>query len=130
MTKININPWQWQDNFGYAQAVEVKSNTGTLYCSGQAAMDANGKPIGGNMSEQIKLSLENLQKVIKHANYHPSNIVRLNFYTTSVPAFFEAYGTVVGWMKQNECTPSSTLVQVSALAFPELNIEIEATVVQ
>jgi enamine deaminase RidA (YjgF/YER057c/UK114 family) len=130
MNKISINPWQWQDNFGYAQAIEVKNNTGTLYCAGQAAMDANGKPVSGNMSEQIKLSLENLHQVVKQAGYDPSNIVRLNFFTTSVPAFFEAYGTAIEWMKQHHCTPSSTLLQIGALAFPELTIEIEATVVK
>ncbi len=130
MTKIIINPWQWQNNFGYAQAIEVKNNTGTLYCSGQAAMNAEGMPVTGNMSEQIKCSLDNLHQVIKQADYDTSNIVRLNFYTTSVPSFFEAYGTLIEWMKQQGCTPSCTLVQVAALAFPELNIEIEATVVK
>lgn len=130
MNKMIINPWQWQDNMGFAQAIEVKNNAGTLYCSGQAAMDADGKPVNGNMSEQLKLSLENLHIVIKQAGYDASNIVRLNFYTTSVSSFFEAYGTAIDWMKQHHCTPASTLVQVGALAFPELSIEIEATVVK
>ncbi len=130
MKKTVINPWQWQNNFGYAQAIEVKSNTGTLYCSGQAAINADGKPVTGDMSEQIKCSLDNLHHVIKHADYNTSNIVRLNFYTTSVSSFFEAYGTIINWMNQQGCTPSSTLVEVASLAFPELNIEIEATVVK
>ncbi len=129
MHKTIINPWKWQDNLGYAQAVEVKNSQGTLYCAGQAAIDADGKPAGGSMNDQIKLSLENMHKVIKQAGYHPSNIIRLNFYTTSIPLFFEAYSTIISWMKQHECTPSSTLLQVGALAFPELTIEIEATVV-
>ena len=130
MKKIVVNPWQWQDNLGYAQAIEVKNNKGTLYCAGQAAIDAEGKPVGGNMSEQITCCLNNLQAVIKKAGYHTSDIVRLNFYTTSIPAFFEAYGTVINWMKQHAYTPSSTLLQVAGLAFPELQVEIEATAVQ
>ena len=37
MEKRIINPWQWQDQRSYVQAVEVKQAAGTLYCSGQAA---------------------------------------------------------------------------------------------
>ena len=129
MNKAIINPWQWQDHLGYAQAIEIKANKGTLYCSGQAAMDADGKPVAGTMNEQIILCLHNLEAVIRQAGYGPSQIVRLNFYTTSIPGFFNAYGTIIGWMKQHNCTPASTLAQVAALAFPELHIEIEATVV-
>ena len=130
MKKQIINPWTWQDNLGYAQAVEVFNVTGTLYCAGQASMNAEGQPVAGNMGEQIKLSLQNLEQVIKQANYDPANIVRLNFYTTSVPSFFEAYDEAIGWLKQFGCTPSCTLLEISALAFPELTVEIEATVIK
>jgi 2-iminobutanoate/2-iminopropanoate deaminase len=129
MEKNIINPWKWQDNFGYAQAVEVKNNNGTLYCSGQAAMNADGAPVGGSMQEQIELSLANVEKVITEAGYSLKNIVRLNLYTTNIGEFFDAYGALAGWMAQNKIQPSSTLVEVSALAFPELKVEIEATVV-
>jgi enamine deaminase RidA (YjgF/YER057c/UK114 family) len=124
-----INPWKWQDDFGYAQAVEVKNNKGTLYCSGQAAIDADGSPVTGSMADQIQLSLQNLEAVIHQAGYHPSAIVRLNFYTTSIAGFFGSYSPAIAWMKQHNITPSSTLIQVAALAFPGLSIEIEATVV-
>jgi 2-iminobutanoate/2-iminopropanoate deaminase len=129
MEKNIINPWKWQDNFGYAQAVEIKNNNGTLYCSGQAAMNADGAPVGGSMQEQIELSLANVEKVITKAGYSLKNIVRLNIYTTNIGEFFGAYGALAGWMAQNKIQPSSTLVEVSALAFPELKIEIEATVI-
>ena len=130
MEKRIINPWQWQDNFGYSQAIEVKHTEGTLYCAGQAAMNAEGQPVAGSMSEQIKLSLENVHKVIMQAGYHPANIVRLNYYTTSIPLFFEAFGEVINWLKAHNCTATGTLLQVGALAFPELSVEIEATVVK
>ena len=130
MTKTIFNPWEWQDNLGYSQAIEIKNNTGTLFCSGQASMTAEGQPVGGSMREQIKLSLENLHKVIEQAGYQPSNIVRLNYYTTSVPLFFEAYEEAMIWLQPHNCRPTSTLVQVGALAFPELSVEIEATLVK
>ena len=130
MDLTTINPWQWQTNFGYAQAVEISNNQGTLYCSGQAAMDAAGNPMSGSMAEQMQLSLKNLETVIEQAGYQPANIVRLNLYTTSIPDFFAAYGTLMTWFQAHQIRPTSTLVQVAALAFPELTSEIEATVVR
>lgn len=130
MTKTIINPWEWQNNLGYSQAIEVKNVQGTLYCSGQASMSAEGQPVGVTMRAQIKQSLDNLHKVITQAGYHPANIIRLNYYTTSIPSFFEAYDEAMSWLQPYNCRPASTLVQVGALAFPELTIEIEATVVK
>lgn len=130
MQKIVINPWQWQNDLGYSQAIEIRHSECTLYCAGQAAMTAAGQPVGGSMSEQIQLSCQNLYEVIVQAGYDVANIVRLNLYTTSISSFFEAYGELLTWMQQHNCTPVSTLVQVQALAYPELNIEIEATVIK
>jgi len=124
-----INPWTWQDNFGYAQAVEVKQNERTLYCAGQAAINSKGQPVAGTMDEQIALSLTNLEQVIRQAGYEPKNIVRLNLYTTAIGEFFGAYSTLAGWLAEQDAVPSSTLLEVAALAFPELKVEIEATVV-
>jgi 2-iminobutanoate/2-iminopropanoate deaminase len=128
MEKKIINPWEWQNNLGYAQAIEVKNNKGTLYCAGQAAMNADGQPVAGTMDEQINLCLANLEQVIAKAGYEPKNIVRLNLYTTNIGAFFGAYGSLAAWLAKNSVLPSSTLLEVSGLAFPELTVEIEATV--
>lgn len=130
MKTNQINPWKWQDNLGYAQAVEVKQNEGTLYCAGQAAMSADGQPIEGTMQEQITLTLANVQQVIDQAGYESKNIVRLNIFTTSIGETFASWGSIAGWLAQYGCTPASTLVEVQALAFPQLKIEIEATVVK
>ncbi|AWH84314.1 RidA family protein [Flavobacterium album] len=122
------NPWQWQDSLGYSQAVEVKNNTRTLYCAGQAAVDANGQPSGEGMRAQIKLALQNLEQVIEKAGYTPKGIVRLNYYTTSIPEFFAAYDIITSWVLQHGIQPASTLIEIKALAFPQLLVEIEATV--
>lgn len=130
MKKTIINPWQWQYSLGYSQAIEIKHSESTLYCAGQAAMSAEGQPTGGSMPEQIRQCCENLLQVINQAGYDAANIVRLNIYTTSIGDFFAAYGDLVGWMRQHGCVPASTLVQIQALAFPELAVELEATVIK
>lgn len=125
-----INPWIWQNKLRYAQAIEVKQNEGTLYCAGQAAMTAEGQPSEGTMEEQIALSLANVEEVITQSGYACKNIVRLNVYTTSVAETFAAWGSVVGWLDKHGTVPSCTLVEIKALAFPQLKVEIEATVVK
>lgn len=130
MKQVPINPWNWQNQLGYAQAVEIPQGSHTLYCAGQAAMDANGQPVETDMAGQIRLSLDNLETVLTQAGYSLANVVRLNMFTTSTEQFFAAYGQVVGRLKAANCLPSSTLTEVKALAFPQLMIEFEATAVR
>ena len=40
-----INPWKWQDNFGFVQANETSGGQRVLYCAGQASMDTDGRPV-------------------------------------------------------------------------------------
>lgn len=124
-----INPWKWQTPMGYAQAVEVAQATHTLYCAGQAAMNAEGKPTGGDMSTQIGVCFDNLELVLRQAGYSMANLVRLNYYTTSVAAFFAVYEKATSRLDAKHL-PTVTLFEVSALAFPELLVEIEATAVK
>ncbi|UHG93867.1 RidA family protein [Spirosoma oryzicola] len=130
MKKAMNNPWQWQDQLGYAQGVEIAHATHTLYCAGQAAMDAQGQPVETDMNGQIRLSFDNLETVLQNAGYSMTNVVRLNFYTTSIEQFFAAYGQIIHRLSMSGCTPSSTLVEVKALAFPQLMVELEATAVR
>ena len=59
MEKITINPWKWQDQFGFSQAIEVKSAERVLYCAGQTSTDAAGKVMhAGDMKGQINLVLD------------------------------------------------------------------------
>jgi 2-iminobutanoate/2-iminopropanoate deaminase len=52
MEKQVFDPWSWGKNTNSVQAVEVKNATGTLYCSGQVALDDNGVPSDANMRSQ------------------------------------------------------------------------------
>ena len=55
MERRVINPWKWQDAFGFAQAIEVTGSQRTLSCSGQASQDGDGAPIhaGFHMSHNV-----------------------------------------------------------------------------
>lgn len=129
MEKQSINPWKWQDQRSYVQAVEVKQVTGTLYVSGQTAINADGQSSTADMKTQLIESIQNLEQVINEAGYECKNIVRLNIYTTSTPELWPHFPILQDWIAQHEIKQATTLLEVKSL-FETLTIELEATVVR
>jgi enamine deaminase RidA (YjgF/YER057c/UK114 family) len=126
-----INPWGWQDNFGFVQAHEVAGGGQVLYCAGQASVDAEGRPVhAGDMRAQVGQVFDNLQTVLEAAGYSLADVVRLCYYTTDVDALLGSWDVVIGRLSAAGCRPSSTLLGVTRLAFPENLVEIEATAVK
>jgi len=129
MEKRIINPWKWQDQRSYVQAVEVRQPEGTLYVSGQTAINADGQSSTGDMKSQLIQTIQNLEKVISEAGYESKNIVRLNIYTTSSEEFFTCFDIFQEWVAKHAIKQATTLFEVKAL-FETLKIELEATVVK
>lgn len=131
MKKQVINPWEWQNNFGYVQANDVSDINRMLVCSGQVSVDENGAPVNaGNMSGQITKTLDNLETVLKQADMGLSDITRLKIYTTDVPLLLESWGVLVQRLAESNCQTAMTLLGVAALYHPDILLEIEATVVK
>ena len=125
-----INPWSWSVQFGYNQAELIEGRRRELICAGQTAMSADGEPQHpGDMAAQIALSLDNLEAVLAAAGMTLANVVRLNYYTTDVDAFYEHMGVLGERLGAAGVTPPGSLLGVTRLAFPELMIELEATAV-
>lgn len=129
MEKRIINPWTWQNERNYAQAVEVKNVQSTLYVSGQTAIDDNGKSSDADMRTQIIKTFENLEKVILQAGFELKNMVRLTVYTTDHPAFFENFDLWQTWITKHGIQQAATVIEVKTL-FETLKVEMEATVVK
>jgi 2-iminobutanoate/2-iminopropanoate deaminase len=129
MEKRIINPWTWQDQRSYVQAVEVKNVNATLYCSGQAAVHADGTSSTDDMKTQLLLAIQNLEQVIREAGYECKNIVRLTVLTTSTDELWPHFGILQEWIAQHDIKQATTLFQVPKL-FETLKVELEATVVK
>jgi enamine deaminase RidA (YjgF/YER057c/UK114 family) len=128
MERRAINPWRWQDNFGFVQANEITGAQKVLYCSGQTSVDENGTPLHeGDMAAQAGKALDNLEAVLKDAGMELSNVVHLTIYTTDVDATIASLGAVGPRLAPIKA--AQTLIGVARLAFPPLMIEIEATAV-
>jgi 2-iminobutanoate/2-iminopropanoate deaminase len=124
-----INPWSWQEERNYVQAVEVKHIEGTLYVSGQAAINDEGISSNEGMRSQLIQTIQNLEKVIQKADYKLENIVRLNIYTTSNAELLENFDIIQNWTTTNNIKQTSTVLEVKSL-FETLKVEFEATVVK
>ncbi|WP_153798084.1 RidA family protein [Foetidibacter luteolus] len=130
MEKRIINPWKWQDELSYVQAVEVKEVKGTLYVAGQAAVHADGTSSNADMRTQLGLAIQNLETVINEAGYECGNIVRLTVYTTSSDEFIKnCFDLFKDFVAKHGMKQAVTLLQVVALN-ETLNVELEATVVK
>ena len=120
MNKRVINPWTWQDQFGFVQATEVTDGKQVLYCAGQTAIDAEGHAVhAGDMAAQLTFALDNLEIVLKASGYTLSDVVRLNFYTTDVDRFIASIGPAAeprivtyaaAWLRLSGTTPTVYLL--------------------
>ncbi|MDN3241568.1 RidA family protein [Glycomyces tritici] len=130
MERTAVNPVDWSLALGFNQGELVSGQTRTLYCSGQTAMDGEGKPQHeGDMAAQLALSLDNLEAVLAAAGMSLSNLVRLNVYTTDVDLLFPHYGVLAARLGAAQAAPATTMLGVARLAVPGQMVELEGTAV-
>jgi enamine deaminase RidA (YjgF/YER057c/UK114 family) len=130
MKRREINPTDWLLGFGINQGIEVTGGQRVLYLSGQTSNGADGAPLhAGDLVAQFRQAWSNLKDALAGADMAATNVVRLNIYTTDVPAFMAAAGDLVPIFAGDGCRPVCTLLGVTALFEPELMIELEATAV-
>jgi len=128
MKRKIINPWSWQDQFGFVQGNHVSDASQVLYCSGQTSLDADGNPLHpGDMEAQLRLALDNLETILAEAGMGFKDVVRLNYYTTDTNAFIQSMPEALERLKNAECRPSSIMLGIDALFHPDILVEIEAT---
>lgn len=125
-----INPVTWSTELGFNQGEVVSGHTRTLYCSGQTATNADGKPEhDGDLAAQLALSLDNLEAVLGEAGMSLANLVRLNVYTTDVDLLFQHYGVLASRLGAARVAPTTTMLGVTRLAIPGQLVELEGTAV-
>ena len=118
-----------EGRYGYAQAVRVGD---TVYVSGQVARDEDGALVGaGEMAAQLRAVYANIARALAPFDADLSNVVEEVVYVTDVAAASKAAGKVrheaYGVPGGEPIAVASTLVQVVALAHPDLMVEIRCT---
>lgn len=94
-----------------------------VWISGTVGIAANGA-IPGDTVEQFRVALDNLDAVLRAAGGAPGDIVKVTVFLTDIADRARINPLRVAYFGEHR--PASTLVEVSALALPELKVEIEA----
>jgi reactive intermediate/imine deaminase len=122
-----IDPgWKWDDNYSMSQGIRIGN---AIYTSGQVALDSDGNVVGeGDMAAQARRALENVKSVLESAGASMADVVKVTVYVTDISRLAETHSVRSDFFP--DPPPASTGVEVSALAFPGLLVEIEAVAVK
>ena len=114
--------------------VAVATGTRTAYLSGQVARDADGSPVGdGDLAAQVEQALRNINTAVEAIGGTFADVAKLNVYVVDLtPEKLDAFGegAIRAAMDLGvDPIKAVTLLGVSALAEPDLLVEIEAVAV-
>ena len=130
MKSTKIDPWTWQERYGYTQAWRVDGATGLVFIAGQGPIAPDGDLVGaGDFEEQARATFLNLRTVLDAAGAARGavvKLVKLTAYLTDM-AHVRTYGKVRDEFVDGP--PAGTVVQVGGLAVPGMMLEVEATAV-
>jgi enamine deaminase RidA (YjgF/YER057c/UK114 family) len=124
MSKQIVNPPNMAAPGGYSYAVKKRGTP--VFISGQVALDADGRLVGdGDIAAQTEQAFQNLRTVVAACGGAMSDIVKITIYVTD-PAFRPAVAAARQRHFADGGYPASTYLVVSALAVPQLLVEVEA----
>ena len=112
----------------FSQVAITRPGT-TVYISGQTARDESSSIVGaGVVKKQMAKVLENLQVAVGAAGGSMGNVAKITTYVVGLKSDDRIW---IGEMVKRHfpVPPAHTLVGISALAAPELLVEIEAIAV-
>lgn len=125
MRKQPVDPWAWQYPLGFSQAWRVDGAASILFISGQAPISPDGALVGvGDFEAQARQVFENLQTVAESAEATLDSIVKLTVFLTDMSKLRDYMRIKAEYFSDDQ--PASTAVGVTALARPEMQIEVEA----
>ena len=112
----------------YSQGVKVTQAQTILFLSGQLAYSPEGgTAYPGDFKAQARGAYQAIKELVESQGGTMANVVKLTTFVTDMK--YRADLGVVRAEFFGKKGPASTLVQISALAFPDLMVEIEAIAV-
>jgi 2-iminobutanoate/2-iminopropanoate deaminase len=128
MRITKINPWGWQDDFGFTQAWRLDDPGSLVVLSGQTGVDGDGGVVHpDDFGAECRLLFENIAEVMRQAGGSLDDIFMITVYLTDI-GDLSAFTEVEREFFVSRL-PARTAVGVTALAVPGLRVEVEATAV-
>jgi reactive intermediate/imine deaminase len=111
--------------FRLSQGIRVGN---LLFVSGQAAIAEDGSIVGGgDFDAQAEQTFRNLRRVLEAGGSSLDRVVKVTIFLTDMANFPKIVELRGRWFTPP--WPADTIIEVSSLALPELEIEIEAVAV-
>ena len=124
VSQIRLDPDPYEP-FRLSQGFKVGD---LVLVSGQAAIDETGQLVGvGDFDAQAEQTFRNLQRVLEAGGSSLDRIVKVTIFLTDMGNFPKIVDLRGKWFTPPY--PADTIVEVTSLALPELEIEIEAIAV-
>ncbi len=119
------NPPGMSNPPGYSHVVEVTGPHRVVYFAGQTGADANGK-VAADFREQAVQVFENIKIALASVGGGFEHVVKVTAYHTNLDANAAIYREVRGtYFKNKAALPGHTLLQISRLANPAYQLELE-----
>lgn len=114
---------------GYVQVVTVKGNHKEIYLGGKAGLTGDGK-IPAGLGPQARLTFKNIELALAAAGAKMTDVIELQIYIVDLQKIdpSEAYQAVRDAFPAG-FKPVSMVIGVSALAIPELLMEVNVKAV-
>jgi reactive intermediate/imine deaminase len=124
MEQIRTDPDPYEP-YRLSQAMRVGD---LLFVSGQAAISPEGELVGiGDFDAQAEQTFRNLERVLEAGGSGLDRVVKVTIFLTDMANFPKIVELRGRWFTPPY--PADTIVEVSSLALPGLEIEIEAIAV-
>ena len=127
ITRINPKTLPDAGKVGYSQ-ISVAGPGQLAFVSGQVAWRRETGPVPVSLAEQTAIVIENLKEALKSLQATPENIVQMRVYMTDLTSETQETAMTQILHFLDGARPSLTGIGVTALASPDLKIEIEMVV--
>ncbi len=126
MGKKTLNPSNMPIPRGSCSQVAIAGNF--VFIAGNTATDFDGNVVGiGDIRAQTRQALDKVKRAVEAAGGTLDDIVSMTIFVTDA-RYYSAVNEVRGEVMGSNF-PTSTMVQIVALAWPELLIEMNAVAV-
>ncbi|MEV0082448.1 RidA family protein [Saccharopolyspora sp. NPDC050642] len=119
--RIATDP-DWYEPYRISQAIKAG---GFIHVSGQAGIDERGRTVGDDFKTQGRQAFANIERVLAAAGATLADVVKVTILVrdmaANLPAVIELREEFLA-----EPYPADTLLEVSSLARPDWQIEIDA----